>query len=156
VPQDSTNTNSYSFGRIGSPMWSPHAHQLDKLGPHSAAAVASQMKSVFTLIRFGLMVGIGGAVPSVELDVRPAMLSSASLICNAAGFKRRQSAIQIHKGQRYIKFFCVDSITYSKNHFPTFLQSSLLNLCLASPADDAVGVTGSWEHCSRCTTRSNY
>ncbi|OAL55722.1 purine and uridine phosphorylase [Pyrenochaeta sp. DS3sAY3a] len=39
-------------------------------GTSSAATVASCMKSTFTSVRFGLMVGIGGGVPSGEFDIR--------------------------------------------------------------------------------------
>ncbi|KAF9884961.1 hypothetical protein FE257_000871 [Aspergillus nanangensis] len=39
-------------------------------GTNSAAAVAIQMKNTFPAIRFGLMVGIGGGVPSKEADIR--------------------------------------------------------------------------------------
>ena len=39
-------------------------------GTNSAAAVVMQMKSTFRAIRFGLMVGIGGGVPSAEADIR--------------------------------------------------------------------------------------
>lgn len=37
---------------------------------NSSAAVAMQMKSTFTSIRFGLMVGIGGGVPNKEADIQ--------------------------------------------------------------------------------------
>ena len=40
------------------------------MGTNSAAAVVVQMKLAFASIRFGLMVGIGGGVPSVEADIR--------------------------------------------------------------------------------------
>lgn len=39
-------------------------------GTNSAVAVAVQMKSTFSSTRFGLMVGIGGGVPSEEEDIR--------------------------------------------------------------------------------------
>ena len=43
----------------------------DQTGTNSAAAVAVQMKSAFTSIRFGLIVGIGGGVPTnQEADIR--------------------------------------------------------------------------------------
>ena len=41
-----------------------------RIGTNSAAAVATQMQAAFKGIRFGLMVGIGGGVPSAEADVR--------------------------------------------------------------------------------------
>lgn len=40
------------------------------MGTSSAAAVAMQMKAKFKTIRFGLMVGIGGGVPSAGIDIR--------------------------------------------------------------------------------------
>ncbi|KAH8722866.1 ankyrin repeat-containing domain protein [Phaeosphaeriaceae sp. PMI808] len=40
------------------------------IGNNPAAAVATQMRAAFKGIRFGLMVGIGGGVPSVDADIR--------------------------------------------------------------------------------------
>jgi nucleoside phosphorylase len=40
------------------------------IGNNPAAAVATQMRAAFKGIRFGLMVGIGGGVPSAEADIR--------------------------------------------------------------------------------------
>jgi nucleoside phosphorylase len=71
LPQDSTDNNSYSFGRIGehnvvvAHLWHVREQEIS-----SATAVASQMKTRFPSIRFGLMVGIGGGVPSAEADIR--------------------------------------------------------------------------------------
>jgi nucleoside phosphorylase len=70
LPQDSTDTNSYSFGRIGEHNVVVACLPAGQTGNNSAAAVASQMKSRFPSIRFGLMVGIGGGVPSAEADIR--------------------------------------------------------------------------------------
>jgi nucleoside phosphorylase len=71
TPQlEAHDTNIYTCGRIGEHdvviACLPHGHT----GTVSAAAVASQMKSTFTSTRFGLMVGIGGGVPSEEADIR--------------------------------------------------------------------------------------
>jgi nucleoside phosphorylase len=41
-----------------------------RTGTNSAAAVAGRTWSVFPTFRFGLMVGIGGGVPSWEVDIR--------------------------------------------------------------------------------------
>ena len=67
-PQPSHDHNIYTLGRIGS-------HNviltcLPETGTTSAATVASQMCSTFTLIKFGLMVGVGGGVPSPAVDIR--------------------------------------------------------------------------------------
>ena len=41
-----------------------------RIGNNPAASVATQMRATFKGIRFGLMVGIGGGVPSAEVDIR--------------------------------------------------------------------------------------
>src|SRR6266516_3447769 len=63
------NDNIYTLGRICEHNVVMACLPAGQTGTNSAAAVAVQMKSVFTSIRFGLMVGIGGGVPSVE-DIR--------------------------------------------------------------------------------------
>ena len=66
-PQDH---NNYIFGSIG-----PHYVVIACLpagvyGTTSAAVIAVQMMASFPSIKFGLMVGIGGGVPSSERDIR--------------------------------------------------------------------------------------
>jgi nucleoside phosphorylase len=70
LPQDRHDHNSYTLGSIG-----PHNVAIACLpegvmGVTSAARVAEQMSWTFRALRFGLMVGIGGGVPSVENDIR--------------------------------------------------------------------------------------
>jgi nucleoside phosphorylase len=62
--------NTYIFGRI-------HNHNIviaclpaGVYGTNSAATIASQIRSTFRSIRFGLMVGIGGGVPTTDSDIR--------------------------------------------------------------------------------------
>src|SRR5271156_6262542 len=69
-PHDPNDTNLYTFGCIGEHNVVLACLPAGRIGTNSAAAVALQMKSKFTAIRFGLMVGIGGGVPSAESDVR--------------------------------------------------------------------------------------
>jgi nucleoside phosphorylase len=69
-PCDAHDTNIYSCGRIGEHNVVIACLPEGQIGTNSAAAVAMQMKSAFASIRFGLMVGIGGGVPSEEADVR--------------------------------------------------------------------------------------
>lgn len=62
-------TNIYKLGRMG-----PHNVVIacmpsSQTGTNSAAAVATQMMSTFQSIEFGLMVGVGGGVPSTQ-DIR--------------------------------------------------------------------------------------
>ena len=67
---DAHDTNIYTCGRIGEHNVVIACLPEGQIGIHSAAAVAVQMKSTFTSTRFGLMVGIGGGVPSEEADIR--------------------------------------------------------------------------------------
>jgi nucleoside phosphorylase len=60
----------YTLGRIGEHNVVIACLPPGQMGTNSAAAAAIQMKSKFSAIRFGLMVGIGGGVPSAELDIR--------------------------------------------------------------------------------------
>jgi nucleoside phosphorylase len=70
LPQDSNDTNLYTLGRISEHNVVLACLPAGKIGISSAAAVAIQMKAKFVSIRFGLMVGIGGGVPSDESDIR--------------------------------------------------------------------------------------
>lgn len=70
LPSHPHDNNNYNFGRVG-----PHNVVIACLpagvtGTISATRVAIQMLSTFTGLRFGLMVGIGGGVPSEENDIR--------------------------------------------------------------------------------------
>ncbi|KAH9231531.1 hypothetical protein K456DRAFT_1773148 [Colletotrichum gloeosporioides 23] len=64
-----TDSNMYSYGRIGVHNIVVACLPAGQMGTNSAATVASQMKSSFPSLRFGLLVGIGGGVPNVEDDV---------------------------------------------------------------------------------------
>uniref|UniRef100_A0A093VRU7 Ankyrin repeat and KH domain-containing protein mask n=2 Tax=Talaromyces marneffei PM1 TaxID=1077442 RepID=A0A093VRU7_TALMA len=62
--------NTYIFGRM-------HSHNIiiaclpaGVYGTTSAATVASQIRTTFPSLRFGLMVGIGGGVASEDADIR--------------------------------------------------------------------------------------
>lgn len=63
------NTCSYTLGRIGDHNVVLVTLPAGQTGTNSAAAVAVQLQSDFPAMRFGLMVGVGGGVPSIE-DVR--------------------------------------------------------------------------------------
>src|SRR6202011_1904214 len=62
LPQDATDTNLYSLGRIGEHKVVIACLPAGQVGISSATAVASQMISTFVSIKIGLMVGIGGGV----------------------------------------------------------------------------------------------
>ncbi|KAN0073083.1 hypothetical protein V8E54_009197 [Elaphomyces granulatus] len=70
LPTSSNDQNTYALGKI-------HDHNVviaclpsGVYGTTSATTVANQMLSTFRSIRFGLMVGIGGGVPTKEADIR--------------------------------------------------------------------------------------
>ncbi|KAF2632352.1 ankyrin, partial [Macroventuria anomochaeta] len=64
------DTNIYTCGRIGEHYVVIACLPEGRMGTTSAATVANQMKMAFTSIRFGLMVGIGGGIPSEHADIR--------------------------------------------------------------------------------------
>lgn len=77
LSQPSYDHNSYILGRIGGHNVVIACLPAGVYGTTSAATVGSQMLSTFSAIRFGLMVGIGGGVPSnkdnklpVTMDIR--------------------------------------------------------------------------------------
>ncbi|KAI8711869.1 PNP-UDP-1 domain-containing protein [Fusarium sp. LHS14.1] len=67
IPND---TNLYTLGRIGTHNVVIACLPAGQIGTNSVVVVAARMKSTFTSIRFGLMVGIGGGVPSDRADIR--------------------------------------------------------------------------------------
>jgi nucleoside phosphorylase len=62
--------NLYSLGSIAGHNVVIVCLPAGRIGNNPAAAVAMQMRATFQEIRFGLMVGIGGGVPSAEADIR--------------------------------------------------------------------------------------
>ena len=70
LAQDSSDDNLYTLGRIGGHNVVLAYLPAGQTGTQSAATVAARMRSKFTSICFGLMVGIGGGVPTPESDIR--------------------------------------------------------------------------------------
>lgn len=70
LPQPSADTNIYTYGRIGVHNVVAACLPAGQMGYNSAAIVASQMRNSFPSLRFGVLVGIGGGVPSDEHDIR--------------------------------------------------------------------------------------
>lgn len=68
--QDVDDANIYTLGQIGEHNIVIACLPAGQMGTNSAAAVAVQMKLAFKSIRFSLMIGIGGGVPSREPDIR--------------------------------------------------------------------------------------
>ena len=70
LQRDRNDTNLYTLGRIGEHNVVIACLPAGQTGTNSAASIAVQMKSKFVSIHFGLMVGIGGGVPSVESELQ--------------------------------------------------------------------------------------
>lgn len=64
------DSNLYTLGRVGEHNVVIACLPNDQVGTSPAAAVAARMQASFPSLRFGLLVGIAGGVPSVEADVR--------------------------------------------------------------------------------------
>ncbi|KAH7186574.1 hypothetical protein BKA60DRAFT_474219 [Fusarium oxysporum] len=64
------DNNNYALGKIGKHNVVMAVLPKSEYGTTSAAAVARDMLHSFPNIRFGLMVGIGGGVPSAKHDIR--------------------------------------------------------------------------------------
>ncbi|PVH98942.1 purine and uridine phosphorylase [Periconia macrospinosa] len=61
--------NLYALGSISGHNVAIVCLPAGRIGNNPAATVATQMRATFKGIRFGLMVGIGGGVPSAEADI---------------------------------------------------------------------------------------
>ena len=70
LPSRPSDNNNYRFGRIGDHNVVIACLPSGVTGTASAARVATHMLSTFTGLRFGLMVGIGGGVPSEGHDIQ--------------------------------------------------------------------------------------
>jgi nucleoside phosphorylase len=65
---DPGDTNVYLLGRMGSHNMVIACLPAEKTGTVSAAIVAQEMLRSFRRLRFGLMVGVGGGVPDLNLN----------------------------------------------------------------------------------------
>jgi nucleoside phosphorylase len=70
LEREEHDDNLYSFGSIAGHNVVIVCLPAGRIGNNPAAVVASEMRAAFKGIRFGLMVGIGGDVPSEEADIR--------------------------------------------------------------------------------------
>src|ERR1700743_3457578 len=59
----------YNLGRVGSHNIVLVCLPAGQTGTISANAVVMELRHIFTSIQFGLLVGIGGGVPSNEADI---------------------------------------------------------------------------------------
>ena len=70
LPQDATDPNNYTFGIIANHNVVLVCLPAGRTGTNAAAGVATALRSKFRSMRFVLLVGIGGGVPSSHTDIR--------------------------------------------------------------------------------------
>lgn len=70
LPNRRHDNNTYTLGHIGPHNIVAACLPSGEYGNNSATRVATQMQGSFESIRFGLMVGIGGGIPSEKNDIR--------------------------------------------------------------------------------------
>jgi nucleoside phosphorylase len=70
LERDPADKTLYALGSIGGHNVAIACLPAGRIGNNPATAVSTQMRATFKAIRFGLMVGIGGGVPSAEADIR--------------------------------------------------------------------------------------
>jgi nucleoside phosphorylase len=75
LPPDGNDPNSYTLGHIAEHNVVIACLPAGQTGITSAAAVALHMKSKFQSIRFGLLVGVGGGVPSIDVRLGDVVVS---------------------------------------------------------------------------------
>jgi nucleoside phosphorylase len=65
-----SNSDQYVFGRVGNHNIVMACLPSGRMGNNLAAAVAGRLTTAFPSIKFALMVGIGGGVPTASADIR--------------------------------------------------------------------------------------
>ncbi|KAF5630239.1 vegetatible incompatibility het-e-1 [Fusarium tjaetaba] len=70
LPRQKNDTNSYILGNIGSHNIAIACLPTNEYGTDNAVNVLTNLTRTFTSIYLSLMVGIGGGVPSEDLDIR--------------------------------------------------------------------------------------
>ncbi|MCJ1310944.1 hypothetical protein MMC25_004613 [Agyrium rufum] len=76
LPNPPNDHNTYSLGSISSRNIVIACLLKGRVGNNSSATVASQMLSTFPSVKFGLMVGIGGAVPPNKVRLGDIVVSA--------------------------------------------------------------------------------
>jgi nucleoside phosphorylase len=70
LPVQPNDNNAYTLGKIGNHNVVIACLPSGQYGIASASTVAVQLLSTFYQVKFGLLVGIGGGIPSAEVDIR--------------------------------------------------------------------------------------
>ena len=120
LPSRPQDNNNYTFGRIGDHNVVIACLPSGVMGKISAVGVVTQLLSTCTGIEFGLMVGIGGGVPSKEHDIRLGDVVVSKPIGTYGGVIQYDFGKTIEEG----KFIIMGSL----NKPPKTLLTALANL----------------------------
>ncbi|KAL4894296.1 hypothetical protein BDV59DRAFT_16760 [Aspergillus ambiguus] len=99
LPQPKTDNNAYTLGNINGHNVVIVCLPLGIYGTISASTVVSHTISTFTNIRFGLLVGIGGGVPSKLADVRLGDIVVSKPTAASTGVIQYDYGKALHGGQ---------------------------------------------------------
>lgn len=99
LSQVSHDHNIYTLGQIGVHNVAIACLPSGVTGTISAAIVATHIRSTFPSIRFGLMVGVGGAAPSEENDIRLGDVVISKPTQTSGGVVQYDFGKTIHEGR---------------------------------------------------------
>jgi nucleoside phosphorylase len=120
ISQPKHDSNSYTLGSIGCHNIVITCLPAGVVGQISTSRVASQLKSTFSAIRFVLMVGIGGGVPSRRHDIRLGDVVVSKPDADSGGVIQFDYGKTISEG-RFVR-------TGSLNRPPDILLNAVANL----------------------------
>jgi nucleoside phosphorylase len=120
LPQPGRDDNSYTFGRIGTHNVVIACLPLGNIGKAPATRVAKDMWRSFPKLRCGLMVGIGGGVPTEEMDMRLGDIAVSKPGYNDGGVVQYDYGQTVKKG-RFIR-------SGTLNQPPTMLLTALATI----------------------------
>ena len=120
LPQPFRDNNNYTFGRIGAHNVVIACLPLGRIGKVPAGLVAKDMWRSFPKLRCGLMVGIGGGIPTEEMDMR-----LGDIAVSKPGYKDG-GVVQYDYGQTVKKGRFIRSGTL--NEPPTMLLTALATI----------------------------
>ncbi|KAF2465814.1 purine and uridine phosphorylase [Lindgomyces ingoldianus] len=120
LPQPSRDDNSYTFGRIGTHNVVIACLPLGRIGKAPAGIVAKDMLRSFSNLRCGLMVGIGGGIPTEKMDMRLGDIAVSKPGYNDGGVVQYDYGQTVRKG-RFIR-------SGTLNQPPTLLLTALATI----------------------------
>ena len=129
LPQMRHDNNNYTLGRIGAHNVVVAGLPYGLPGNTSAAIASTNLLSSFPSIRFGLMVGVGGGVPSTENDIRLGDIVISKPVEGSGGVIQYDFGKTVQEG-RFVQ-------TGSLNRPPDVLLNAIGNLQSDHMMEDA-------------------